>query len=156
MLLLMLQLATLVGCSMGAAVIWAHLELFGDARIGKCVFVDQAPLQVCHLWRHCVGAKKMASWTVLLLASGRSTEPCLRDEPRGCQSTFLWVRLQDRAEDWSLGSRGCYDAVSLTRLQMQLRYDFQGVAQVAADGLCLTCYYAQHIHDHSCKCSCLH
>jgi pimeloyl-ACP methyl ester carboxylesterase len=44
--LLLLQLATLVGCSMGAAVIWAHLELFGDARIGKCVFVDQAPLQV--------------------------------------------------------------------------------------------------------------
>jgi pimeloyl-ACP methyl ester carboxylesterase len=43
---LLLQLATLVGCSMGAAVIWAHLELFGDARIGKCVFVDQAPLQV--------------------------------------------------------------------------------------------------------------
>ena len=48
--LLSLQLATLVGCSMGAAVIWAHLELFGDARIGKCVFVDQAPLQVrCRL-----------------------------------------------------------------------------------------------------------
>ena len=45
-MLLVLQLATLVGCSMGAAVIWAHLELFGDARIGKCVFVDQAPLQV--------------------------------------------------------------------------------------------------------------
>lgn len=40
------QLATVVGCSMGAAVIWAHLELFGDARIAKCVFVDQAPLQV--------------------------------------------------------------------------------------------------------------
>jgi hypothetical protein len=40
--------------------------------------------------------------------------------------------VQDRAEDWSLGSRGCYDAVSLTRLQMQLRYDFRGVAQVAA------------------------
>ena len=40
--------------------------------------------------------------------------------------------MQDRAEDWSLGSRGCYDAVSLTRLQMQLRYDFQSVAQVTA------------------------
>lgn len=45
----MLQLATLVGCSMGASVIWAHMELFGDARIGKCVFVDQVPLQVRHM-----------------------------------------------------------------------------------------------------------
>jgi hypothetical protein len=43
-----------------------------------------------------------------------------------------WMQVQDRAEDWSLGSRGCYDAVSLTRLQMQLRYDFEGVAQVPA------------------------
>jgi pimeloyl-ACP methyl ester carboxylesterase len=43
------QLATLVGCSMGASVIWAHMELFGDARIGKCVFVDQVPLQVRRL-----------------------------------------------------------------------------------------------------------
>jgi len=36
-----------VGTSMGAAVIWSYLELFGDARIAKAVFVDQAPLQVC-------------------------------------------------------------------------------------------------------------
>lgn len=49
------------------------------------------------------------------------------------------MQVQDRAEDWSLGSRGCYDAVSLTRLQMQLRYDFQGVAQVAAG-----CFDAVH------------
>ena len=36
---------TVVGTSMGAAVIWSYLELFGDARIAKAVFVDQAPLQ---------------------------------------------------------------------------------------------------------------
>ena len=35
-----------MGTSMGAAVIWSYLELFGDARIAKAVFVDQAPLQV--------------------------------------------------------------------------------------------------------------
>jgi len=38
--------------------------------------------------------------------------------------------VQNRAEDWSLCSRGCFDAVSLTRLQMQLRYDFNSVAEV--------------------------
>jgi len=40
------QLATLVGCSMGASCIWSYLELFGDARVSKAVFVDQVPLQV--------------------------------------------------------------------------------------------------------------
>ena len=37
---------TLVGTSMGAAVIWSYLELFSDARIARACFVDQAPLQV--------------------------------------------------------------------------------------------------------------
>ena len=36
---------------------------------------------------------------------------------------------QNRAEDWNLGSHGCYDAVSLARLQCTLRYDFNAVAQ---------------------------
>lgn len=41
-----MQLVTVVGCSMGSSIIWSHLELFGDARISKAVFVDQTPLQV--------------------------------------------------------------------------------------------------------------
>lgn len=41
------QLVTLVGTSMGASIIWSYVELFGDARVSKAVFVDQAPLQVC-------------------------------------------------------------------------------------------------------------
>ena len=37
---------TAVGASMGASIIWSYFELFGnDGRIGKAVFVDQAPLQ---------------------------------------------------------------------------------------------------------------
>lgn len=83
-----LQLATVVGCSMGASIIWAHFELFGDSRISKAVFVDQVP-------------------------------------------------LQNRVEDWELGSRGCYDSISLTRLQMQLRHDFLSVAKGNCDG-CLS------------------
>jgi hypothetical protein len=35
---------------------------------------------------------------------------------------------QNNAEDWRLGSRGCYDSASLARLQMKLRFDFPALA----------------------------
>lgn len=44
---------------------------------------------------------------------------------------------QNLAADWSLGSKGCYDAVSLTRLQAALQYDIQSVATGNIEG-CLT------------------
>ncbi|KAK5659428.1 hypothetical protein OQA88_629 [Cercophora sp. LCS_1] len=34
-----------VGCSIGAAVLWTYVELFGDSDFAGFVFVDQAPLQ---------------------------------------------------------------------------------------------------------------
>lgn len=34
-----------VGCSIGAAVLWTYVELFGDGDLAGMVFVDQAPLQ---------------------------------------------------------------------------------------------------------------
>jgi len=34
-----------VGTSLGCAIIWSFCELFTDAMLGKCVFVDQAPSQ---------------------------------------------------------------------------------------------------------------
>ncbi|KAF8065825.1 ydjP [Scenedesmus sp. PABB004] len=37
--------ATLVGTSMGCAVIWSYVELFGLERVSRVVWVDQAPLQ---------------------------------------------------------------------------------------------------------------
>ena len=37
--------------------------------------------------------------------------------------------LQNRAPDWELGSRGCYDIASLTRLQELLKYDYVGFAK---------------------------
>jgi len=37
--------ATVLGWSMGAAVIWSHYELFGDERLKKMVIVDQSPRQ---------------------------------------------------------------------------------------------------------------
>ena len=38
-------------------------------------------------------------------------------------------RAQNTAEDWRLGSFGCYDAPSLARLQTTLRLDFGAVAR---------------------------
>lgn len=34
-----------IGCSIGAAVLWSYVELFGEDPFSKMVFVDQAPLQ---------------------------------------------------------------------------------------------------------------
>jgi pimeloyl-ACP methyl ester carboxylesterase len=34
-----------VGCSIGAAILWTYVELFGDADFAGMAFVDQAPLQ---------------------------------------------------------------------------------------------------------------
>jgi pimeloyl-ACP methyl ester carboxylesterase len=36
---------TPVGCSIGAAILWTYIELFGDGDFASAVFVDQAPLQ---------------------------------------------------------------------------------------------------------------
>lgn len=35
----------LVGTSLGCAILWSYVELYGDSTIGKMVFVDQAPSQ---------------------------------------------------------------------------------------------------------------
>lgn len=35
----------ILGSSLGCAIIWSYVELFGDAGLGKLVFVDQAPSQ---------------------------------------------------------------------------------------------------------------
>ncbi|BDA49392.1 AB hydrolase superfamily protein YdjP [Coccomyxa sp. Obi] len=49
---LALDEVTVVGSSMGAAVIWSYIELFGHQHLAKAVFVDQAPLQnVAPDWR---------------------------------------------------------------------------------------------------------
>ena len=43
----------------------------------------------------------------------------------------IWPQapLQNIAPDWRLGSKGCYDAASLARLQTTLELDFEAVAQ---------------------------
>lgn len=52
----------LLGCSLGCAVIWAYVELFGVTQISAAMFVDQSPLQMATpdgLWK--LGSKKIFS-----------------------------------------------------------------------------------------------
>ena len=42
---------------------------------------------------------------------------------------LMWL-LQNQADDWKLGSRGCYDAASLAKLQCKLELDFPSIAKV--------------------------
>ena len=39
-----LKRASLLGHSMGAAVIWSYIELFGDAELSKLILIDQPPM----------------------------------------------------------------------------------------------------------------
>lgn len=41
-----LERAAVVGCSLGCAVIWNYVELFGAQRLSAAVFVDQSPYQL--------------------------------------------------------------------------------------------------------------
>lgn len=41
-----LECAAVLGCSMGSAVIWAYVELFGCSRLKAAIFVDQSPYQL--------------------------------------------------------------------------------------------------------------
>jgi len=76
-----------VGCSLGCAIIWCFIELFGCDMLGKAIFVDQAPSQ--------------------------------------------WLM-----EDWTLGSKGIYDAASLRNIQAALK-DMDAFADGNAE-CCLT------------------
>ncbi len=55
--------------------------------------------------------------------------------------------MQNLAEDWNLGSTGCYDAVSLARLQTTLKYDFRAVA-LGNNDACLSQPIAQKTTEH--------
>lgn len=70
--------ATLVGCSMGAAVIWSYLELFGPRRVARIVLVDQSPRQYAApdwAWGStgCYDAASLATLCADLRADARGT-----------------------------------------------------------------------------------
>lgn len=50
---LKLEQPIVVGTSLGCAIIWSYVELYTDASLGGCVFVDQAPSQWTFPdWKH--------------------------------------------------------------------------------------------------------
>ena len=55
--------------------------------------------------------------------------------------------MQNLAEDWDLGSTGCYDTVSLARLQSTLKYDFKAVA-LGNNEVCLSQPISKEIEQH--------
>lgn len=57
-----LERVALLGCSLGCAVIWAFVELFGVSQISAAMFVDQSPYQMASpdgMWR--LGSKTVFS-----------------------------------------------------------------------------------------------
>ncbi len=55
--------------------------------------------------------------------------------------------MQNLAEDWTLGSTGCYDTVSLAQLQSTLKHDFKAVA-LGNNDVCLSQPMDQEVTDH--------
>lgn len=54
-----------------------------------------------------------------------------------CFSSLLQAPLQNRAADWTLGSKGCYNEATLQQLQQQLAADITKIADGNAEG-CLS------------------
>ena len=92
----------------------------GSARLARHLNLDNVTL---------VGASRCAIiWSYFELFGSRKVKAAVFVDQ---------APLQNRAEDWAFGSKGCYDAVSLTRLQALLKYDFMAFTKGNVDG-CLS------------------
>lgn len=77
---LQLSQVALLGCSLGCAVIWSFVELFGPQRISAALFVDQSPWQLYSS----DGSWRLGSQSVFSAASLAHLSACLEQNPRGC------------------------------------------------------------------------
>ena len=132
-----LRNVTCVGTSLGAAVLWSHYELFrggkasggrgeeqrgeGEASGGggeEQIRDGEAPAPAT--------ATTAAGTTATMTSSTATTTPkaALSPLPPPRIHRVVYVDqapLQDRTPDWSLGSKGCYDAETLAGLQAAVR-----------------------------------
>ncbi|KAK4149656.1 Alpha/Beta hydrolase protein [Chaetomidium leptoderma] len=133
-----------VGCSIGAAVVWTYLELFGeDARLAGYVFVDQAPLQDRALlgyggvWDARV-AHRGCFDEASLLAAQRAWVERPAETHRGLVAECLGYRFQPQDGDRRMGEE-------------EVKRDeefFVGISQ-ACDGVWLARLLADHTrYDH--------
>ena len=119
-------MAAQVGTSLGCAIIWSYVELFGADSLGKLVFVDQA--------RAATGAAACpGSWPRCAPRHARAAERCC------CCCGLAQAPSQWRLPDWdeTRGSKGIYDAPSLARIQSAVSSDMEAFAAGNA-ACCLT------------------
>ncbi|WKY46604.1 alpha/beta hydrolase [Eubacteriaceae bacterium ES3] len=145
---------TVLGWSMGAAVLWSYLELFGNHRVGKLIVVDQAPLQYtgpdwswgqngCYdvemFIRTCYDIKYAPREAAEGLAYG-----CLYHEPSSDEVKFIadeiskcppYIRIEIMRDHTNLDWRDFLPCISVPTLVCVARnsavFDWQGSAYVA-------------------------
>eukprot|EP00854_Cymbomonas_tetramitiformis_P005001 gene5001-6091_t len=85
-----LKEVVVVGTSLGCAIIWSYIELFGNERLGKAVFVDQAPLQFyASDWKLGSNAlRMMLKYDFDAFAKG-TAEGCMQRPPTKDTAAFL-------------------------------------------------------------------
>lgn len=111
---LKLDRVSVIGCSLGCAVIWNFVELFGSQRLYSAIFVDQSPYQMYASdgsW--CLGSKGLFSHSALahlmamLNVDARAchvgtVEACLTRSPTAEEVEFF-VEGSLRSPGWFLG-----------------------------------------------------
>ncbi|MFO8076928.1 MAG: alpha/beta hydrolase [Egibacteraceae bacterium] len=135
-----LEDATLLGWSMGAAVIWSHVELFGEAYAKRMVIVDQSPRQYyvpgSQEWQGvqvgCFDAESLAGLTTTLALDPRAmaegiVSACFPEgvEPSAEEVAFFagevdktpgWVRAQIMADHTNLDWRDLLPRITMPAL----------------------------------------
>ena len=124
---------TCVGTSLGAAVLWSHYELFRGGKTGgdgggKKEEVATATTATATATATAVAEAAAAEGQALgvgqIATSEKTTATSKTAQPPPRIHRVVYVDqapLQNRTHDWSLGSKGCYDAETLAGLQAAVR-----------------------------------
>ena len=130
-----LRNVTCVGTSLGAAVLWSHYELFrggkasgggGEEQRGEGEASGDGGEEQIRDGEATATATTAAGTTATTTSSKATTTPktALSPLPPPRIHRVVYVDqapLQNRTPDWSLGSKGCYDAETLAGLQAAVR-----------------------------------
>jgi pimeloyl-ACP methyl ester carboxylesterase len=132
-----------VGCSIGAAVSWTYVELFGDAALSGFVFVDQAPLQDQSLFGawgkglHHYGCYDEATMLAAQNAWASSSESVREETYRGLVDSCLGYRYAPLQQD------------NITKDQRESDEEFFTSISRVCDGVWLAKLLADHTrYDH--------
>lgn len=90
-----LERAAVLGCSLGCAVIWSFVELFGTVRLSAALFVDQSPYQLYApdgSWT--LGSKGLYSAAAVAYLSAM-----LKSQPEACHAGTVGACMSREATD---------------------------------------------------------